>query len=106
MDWTVYGTLIAAFLAVAGAAAFAVVSALRGWRDLKRTRRHVAHELDRLADLGDRTVTKAEQATDAAELTAALATLRVSLARLGVLRAAVDEVGDTLRRVAVVYPRK
>jgi hypothetical protein len=106
VDWAIYGALIVGFLAVAGTGGFTVVSALRGWRDLKRTRRHIAGELDRLAVLGDLTVTKGERTADATELTAALGRLGVSLARVAVLRAALDEVRDTLRRVAVVYPRK
>jgi|SRR5919204_1621989 hypothetical protein len=106
MDWAIYGALIAAFLAVAGATAFLAVNALRGWRDFKRLRRSIGREFERLADSADRTADNAARATDTIELTTALARLGVSLARVAVLRAAVDEVDDTVRRVAVFYPRK
>ncbi len=98
----IYAALAAGAVAVLAALGFLLVSALRGWRALKRLRRHLGKELERLADLGEVTADKVEAASDTAELDASLARLRVTLARLAILRAALDEaVGP----VAAVFPR-
>jgi hypothetical protein len=73
---------------------------------LKRFRRHLAKELQRLADLGEQTVEKVETATDTADLNESLGRLRVTLARFAVLRAALDEATNAVTRVTAVYPRK
>jgi hypothetical protein len=106
VDWTIYGALIAGFLAVSGASAFLVVRILQGRRMLKRFRRHLAKELQRLADLGEQTAEKVETAGDTAQLDESLGRLRVTLARFAVLRAALDEATDAVTRVTAVYPRK
>src|SRR6266496_2755516 len=82
-SWAVYGTLIVAALAVAGALAFLVARILQAWRTLKRLRRNLGRELHRLADLGEATVEKAAAALDNSRLDATLSRLRVTLARLG-----------------------
>jgi hypothetical protein len=105
MDWAVYGALIAGFLAIAGGAALLAVRMLQGWRTWKRARRQLARSLAALAATADHTGDIVEGISDQRELEAALASLRVALARLNVLRAAVDEVGDSVRRVTAVYPR-
>jgi hypothetical protein len=106
MDWAVYGALIAGFLAFAGAAALLAVRALQGWRALKRFRRHLGRALQDLADNADRTGEIVERVSDQRQLEATLASLRRSLAVFNVLRAAVDELTDSLGRVTAVYPRK
>ena len=106
VDWVVYAALIAGFLTVAAGLVFLVVRVLQAWRAFKRLRRHLARELTGLADLGERTAESAARALDTAELDATLARLRVTLARFGVLRAAIDEATGTFGRFAVVYPRK
>jgi len=106
MNWAVYGALIAGFLAVSGAIAFLVVRILQGRRALKRFRRQLGKELERLADLGEQTAEKVETATDTAELDESLGRLRVTLARFAVLRAALDEATGAVARVTAVYPRK
>jgi len=106
VDWAVYAALIVGFLAVAGATAFLVVRLLQAWRAFKRLRRHLARELDRVADLGERTAEKAGRALDTSELDAGLRSLRFTLARFAVLRAAIDEATGTVGRFAAVYPRK
>jgi hypothetical protein len=106
VDWAIYGALIAAFLAVAGAVAFLVVRVLRGWRTLKRLRRHLARALGDLAASAERTGEIVEGLGDQQELQSTLARLRVTLAKFGVLRTALDEVDDSLKRVTAVYPRK
>jgi hypothetical protein len=85
---------------------FLVVRVLDGWRALKRLRRGLGRELERLADLGEATADKLEIATDTVELESSLSRLRVDLARLAVLRQALDESQDTFRRYALVLPRK
>jgi antirestriction protein ArdC len=106
VDWAVYGALITGALAVVAAAAFVVVRALRAWRDFKRFRRQLAHELEELAAAGERTAAAAERATDSAELASSLARLRVALARFAVLRSAVDEATDAFAGFTALYPRK
>ena len=106
MNWAVYGSLIAGFLAVSGAIAFVVVRILQGRRTLKRFRRQMAKELARLAALGEQTVEKVETVTDNAEIDESLGRLRVTLARFAVLRAALDETTGAVTRVTAVYPRK
>jgi hypothetical protein len=106
MDWAVYGALIASFLVIVGATALLVVRILRGWRDLKRFRRHLARGLVALADKAERTSEIVERVSDQQELESSLARLRVTLARFNVLLAAADEVESSLLRVASVFPRK
>lgn len=105
-NWAIYGALIAGFLAGCAAIAYLVVRALEGWRALKRLRRGLAHELERLADLGEVTADKIGTATDTERLESSLSRLRVGLARYAVLRRALDEVQDTLGRFTLLYPRK
>jgi hypothetical protein len=106
MDWTVYGALIAGILAFLAAAAFLVVRALQGWRTLKRARRQLAKALASLASSADRTGEIVERISDQQELEGSLARLRLATRQLNVLRAAVDEVTDSLGRATAVYPRK
>ena len=105
-NWAIYGALILAFLAVSGAAALVLVRGLRAWRDLKRLRRGIARELNRLADLGEVTADTLGAATDNAKLETSLSRLRVDLARFAILRRAIDEVDDLFQRVAWVFPRR
>jgi len=106
VDWTVYGALIAGFLAICAGIAVVVVRILDAWRTLKRLRRHMGKELDRLADLGEQAAEKAATATDTSALDARLARLRATLARFAVLGEAFDEAKSSVTRVAAVYPRK
>jgi hypothetical protein len=105
-NWLIYGALIAGAVAVVAASGFLAVRILQGWRMLKRLRRHLAKELERLADLGDATADKIAAASDTAEIEASVSRLRTSLARLAVLRAAIDEVRGTFGPLAAVLPRK
>jgi hypothetical protein len=79
VTWTIYVGLGAGVLAVVGGAVFLTVRILEAWRTLKRLRRHVGRELDRL---------------------------RSGLAQLAVLRRALDEATGTFGRLTAVYPRK
>jgi predicted nuclease with TOPRIM domain len=105
-DWAVWGALIAAAIALAAAVVSAVVRTLQGWRDLKRTRRHLFRALEELAAKGEETAEKAASLEDTEELDASLARLRRSLARAAVLRQAATEAEETFGRFAAVMPRK
>jgi hypothetical protein len=105
-NWLIYAALGIGALAILGALALLAVRALQAWRSFKRLRRHVARELDRLADLGEATADKVARATDTEELDRSLASLRVSLAQLAVLREALDEVSDTIGSVTAFVPQK
>ena len=105
-NWAIYGALIVGTAAVFAAIGFVVVRALQGWRALKRLRRHLGKELERLADLGEVTADKVAAASDSAEMQASLGRLRVSLARLAVLRAALDEARRPVGLAAALVPRK
>jgi hypothetical protein len=105
MDWAIYGTLIAGFVAIAAGAGFLVVRALDTWRMLKRFRRSLETELERVTELADAAAEKAER-SDQQRLDASIVRLRGGLAQLSVLLGALDEVGETFGRIAAVYPRK
>ena len=101
-----YGASIAAALLVAGALALLAVRVLQGWRDLKRLRRHVFRDLDRLFEKVEAAVEKAAALADTSRVEETLAHLRKTLARFGILRDAWAEAGDTVARVTVFIPRK
>jgi uncharacterized membrane protein YcjF (UPF0283 family) len=106
VDWVIYAALAVGFLAVAAGLGFLAVRLLEAWRAFKRLRRHLGRELDRLADLGERTSENAARALDTSELDASLTRLRVALARFASLREAIAEATGTFGRFAAVYPRK
>jgi 3-deoxy-D-manno-octulosonic-acid transferase len=105
-DWAIWGALI--FAAGAGIAALGrlAVRARRAWRRFQDTRRDVVRRLDDLAAQAEATMEKVAAAGDTAELQERLGRLRVSLARLAVLREALDEAQATFGRVTAVVPRK
>jgi predicted transcriptional regulator len=106
VDWAIYGALVFGGVTVVAAAAFLVVRVLQGWRELKRFRRHLARGLNDLAAKAERTGELVERISDQGELQDTLSRLRLTLTKFNVLRAAVDEVSESLTRVAAVYPRK
>jgi anion-transporting ArsA/GET3 family ATPase len=106
VDWTIWTALGLGALAVLAALGYLGTRLLQGWRVFKRFRRHLGNELDRLADAAERTAQAAGRATDTTELDRSLGRLRVTLARLAVLREALDEATGTVGRFAAVYPRK
>ena len=104
-EWLIYAALIAAFVAVVASAARLVVRVSHTWRGFKRLRRQLVKELDRLTLAADMLAAKAEKTGDMERLEESLARLRVSLARVQVLRNAMDEVEALVERVAFFYPR-
>jgi hypothetical protein len=105
-DWALNAAVILAVLSATSALAYAITQVLHVWRALKRLRRNALREVDRLVELSDEAVAKAEHAADSTLLQTKLARLRVTLARFAVLRQALDEVSATAGRVTAVYPRK
>jgi len=90
-DWLVYAALSLGVLAVLAALVLLAVRVLQAWRSFKRLRRHVFKELDRVAEKAEAEVDTMESVSDTEELDRSLSKLRVSLAKLAVLRAAWDE---------------
>ena len=101
-NWLIYAALALAVLATTGGLALLAVRVLQAWRNLKRLRRHVAKELDRLADLAEQTADKVESVSDTGELDRSIASLRSSLAQAAVLREAWDEATS----FTALIPRK
>jgi hypothetical protein len=106
VDWTIYGALILGVLAVTVGAVRLFVRMREMWRSLKRLRRNLAGELERLATVAEATSAAAERAGDQERLNESLGRLRVSIAQLAVLRAAFDEATDAFGRFTAVVPRK
>jgi ubiquinone biosynthesis protein UbiJ len=104
-DWAIWGALVAAALAGFGAIALLVARVRQAWRAFKVARRHSADVLGELGRKGEETAEKAAAAGDTAELQESVARLRVSLARLAVLRSALDEAEEVAGRVTAILPR-
>jgi hypothetical protein len=106
-DWAIWGALIV--VALAGTAAL-VLFALRtrqAWRDARDTPRDVLSRLDEFSRQAEAVAEKVAAASDTTgELEASVERLRVSLAQLAVLRAALDEATGTVGRVAAYLPTK
>jgi len=101
-DWAIWAALIVAAAAGMAALALLVARSLRAWRALKETRRAVVGGLDELAARSQAVADKLAVGADTAELQESLGRLRLSLARLAVLRAAIAEADETFGRFAVV----
>ena len=76
------------------------------WRAFQQTRGAVVGGLDEFAAQAEAVADKLAAAGDTAELQESVGRLRVSLARLDVLRAALDEVDGTVGRVTAYLPHK
>jgi hypothetical protein len=103
-DWVVWGTLAFAVLGALGAGALTAVRLVTAWRALTRARRQLATHLGDLAARGEATADKLASAGDSRELGERVARLRVSLARLAVLRGALAEADDALGWLGAVAP--
>jgi hypothetical protein len=106
-DWAIWAALIV--VVCVGIAAFVLlaVRALRAWRDVNDTRRVVLRRLDDFAGKAEAVSERLAAASGTpTELQGSLERLRVSLAQLAVLRAALDEADGTVARVAAYLPRK
>jgi uncharacterized membrane protein YraQ (UPF0718 family) len=106
-DWLVWGALAAVVVAAIAGAVVLGVAVLRFFRDLKRSRRAIFRELDRIAataaEIGEH-VTEAGAASE--RLSGSLARLAASRRRLAVLQSALDEVEESFGWALALYPRK
>ena len=105
-DWAVWTALIVAVLAGIAAFALLVSRSLKALHAFQDTRRAVVGGLDDFAAKAEAAADKLAVADDTAGLQESVARLRVSLARLAVLRAAIDEVDETVGRAIAVVPHK
>ena len=106
MGWLPWVALAVAVLVVLAAVVRTLRQALRAWRSFKRLRRAVGRALYELELAAARLADNAGEARPSPALDRALTRLRWSIARLNVLRRAVDDVTDAVGRVTAVYPRK
>jgi hypothetical protein len=106
-DWAIWAALVVSALAGLAAFALLVVRVLRAWRDLQGTGREVLRRLDDFSRAAEAVSGKLAAAGEAtAELQRSRERLRVSLAKLAVLRAALDEVDGAVARAAANLPQK
>jgi hypothetical protein len=105
-DWAIWAALILGVLAGIAALALLAVRVRNVWRGLGEARRTMIGGLDRLAANAEAVAEKAAAAGDTTELDESIRRLRLSLARLAVLRAALDEARVTFRPVTAFIPRR
>jgi hypothetical protein len=105
-DWAIWGALTLVVVAGIAALVLLVMRSLEAWRALQETRRAVGGGLAGFAARAEAVADKLATADDTVELQESLGRLRLSLTRLAVLRAAIDEADETLGRVIAVVPHK
>jgi hypothetical protein len=105
-DWAIWGALIVAVPAGIVALALVFVRAREALRLVRDTRHEVVRGLDDFATQARATADKIAGTGNSAELQESLGRLRVSLARLAVLRAALGEAQVTFGRVTALVPRR
>jgi hypothetical protein len=104
-DWAIWAALIVGALAGMAATVRLVRRIRETLRHAEDTRRDTVRRLDEFAAKAEAVADRIAVVGDTAELQESLGRLRISLARLAVLRAALDEARLT-RRIAAVVPRK
>jgi hypothetical protein len=106
-DWAIWGALIVVVLAGTAALVLFAVRVRQAWRDVRETPRDVLSRLDDFSRKAEAVAEKVAAASDTTgELEMSVECLRVSLARLAVLRAALGEATGTVGRVAAYLPYK
>ena len=106
-DWAIWGALIVVVAACAAASVLLVRRTRTAWSDVQDARRDVIGRLDDLQANGEAVAEKLAAVEDQSEeLEQSLGRLRVSLARLAVLRSALDDAQIAFGRVVAVVPRK
>jgi hypothetical protein len=104
-DWAIWGALIVVVVAGTAALALFALRTRRAWRDARDTPRDVLSRLDDFSRKAEAVAEKIAAASDTTgELEASAERLRVSLAQLAVLRAALDEATGTVGRIAPYLP--
>jgi hypothetical protein len=106
-DWAIWGALIVVAAAGIAALVLLAVRARQAWRAARDTPQNVLRRLDEFSRKAEGVAEKIAAAGDATvELEGSIERLRISLAQLAVLRAALDEATGTVGRVAAYLPRK
>jgi predicted nuclease with TOPRIM domain len=106
-DWAIWAALILVTVAVIAAFTLLVLRSLKAWRAVRDTGGEILRGLDDFTAKAEEVAEKIATAdNDTAEVQESLGRLRVSLARLAVLRAAIDDVDRTFGGVAAAVPRK
>ena len=106
-DWAIWAASIVVVVTGIAALALLVRRSLEAWRAFRDTGGEVLRRLDdftaRAEEVADKIAAAGAGTVEAQE---SLRRLRVSLARLAVLRDAIDEVDQMFGRVAAEVPRK
>ena len=106
-DWAIWAALILVASAGIATLTLLVLQSLKVWHAVEDTRHAIVGRLDDFTAKAEAIAERIAAADNgAAELQESLVRLRVSLARLAVLRGAIDEVDHSVARVAAVVPRK
>jgi len=106
-DWAIWAALILAAVAGIAALTLLVRRSLAAWRAIKDTGGEILRGLDDFTAKAEEVADKIAAADDGtADVQESLGRLRVSLARLAVLRSAIDDVDRMLGGVAAAVPRK
>ncbi|HEU5243605.1 MAG TPA: hypothetical protein VFU33_04320 [Gaiellaceae bacterium] len=106
-DWAIWAALI--LVVAAGTASLTLLArrSLTAWRAFKDVGPEILHGLDGFTAKAEAVADKVAAAGDATvEVQESLGRLRISLARLAVLRDALDEADQMLGSVAAAFPRK
>jgi hypothetical protein len=106
-DWAIWAALIVLVLAGFAGLALFVVRARQAWRDARDTSPEVLRRLDEFSHKAEAVAEKlAATSNSTAELEGSVERLRVSLAQLAFLRAALDEATGTVGRVTAYLPHE
>ena len=106
-DWAIWAALIIVVVTGISALTLLVRRSLTAWRAFKDIGGQILRRLDEFTAKAEEVADKIAAAdSGTAEAQESLARLRVSLARLAVLRDAIDEVDRLFGRVAAELPRK
>ena len=101
-DWAVWGALVVAICSGIAGLALVVVRVVEALRALGAVRRSATQALGAITAKAELTATKAEAAGDTRELQETVARIRVSLARVAILRAALERADAQLGWVRVL----
>ena len=106
-DWAIWAALIVVVLAGIAALALFFVRAREAWRNARDTAPDVLRRLDEFSHKAEEAAEKIAATSDStAELEGSVERLRISLAQLAVLRAALDEATGTVGRVTAYLPHE
>ncbi len=106
-DWAIWGALIVVVMAGIAALVLFALRVRQAWRAARDIPQDVLRRLDEFFRKAEAVAEKVAATGDATvELERSIGRLRISLARLAVLRAALDEATGTVGRVAAYLPHK